>query len=226
MTLRSLVHRGAAVLIVGAGAALCVGATPSAATGIPSPSAGAPRALAATAAVDITAPAAAVHALATDDTAAAMAAFPADFAAAMGYSPVTEPGFTSTEVLADPDGDCSSPVPLPSSFDAACRVHDLGYDMLRFARDSGQELGPDARRELDAMLARHLRATCESDAAQSDPSCMPAAHLATTFVRLNSWRQGYRIPISESPASFLMVAGLGALPVVLGAWAVRRAARR
>ncbi len=209
---------------------MCVGATPSPAVGDSSPSAGAPRAFEATAAqtaaADITAPATTVHALATDDTAAAMAAFPPDFAAAMGYSPATEPGFTSEEVLVDPDGDCSSPVPLPDSFDTACRVHDLGYDMLRFARDSGQELGPDARRELDAMLARHLRAACESESSQGDSSCLPAAHLATTFVRLNSWRQGYRIPVSESPAPFLMVAGLGAVPAVWGAWAVRRAARR
>ena len=196
---------------------MCVSATPSpAATGVlPATETGS----------SDTGAAVAVHALATDDTVTAVAALPTGFADAMGYSPVTEPGFTSGAVLVDPQGDCSSPVPLPSSFETACRIHDLGYDLLRYARDTGKELGPDARRELDAMLARQLHAACGSEAGRADFTCRPAAHVATTFVALNSWRQGYRIPVSESPVPLLVSAGLGTGAVVWGVW-TRRKARR
>ncbi|MBM7460263.1 hypothetical protein ACIBED_05560 [Rhodococcus coprophilus] len=223
LTLRSVLGRGAAVLLLCGGVALCVSATPSPAAGrLPSAAGAVPANEIASS--EFT-PAVTVHALATDDTAAALAALPAGFATAMGYSPVTEPGFTSDAVLVDPRGDCSSPVPLPSSFETACRTHDLGYDMLRYARDTGQELGPDARRELDAMLARHLYAACDSEAARGDITCRPAALVASTFVGLNSWRQGYRIPVSESPAPLLLSSGLGTVVVTWGVWARRKARR-
>lgn len=221
MTLRSVFRRGAAVLLLCGAAALCVGAMRLAALGsLPAATAALPASETTTS--DNTA--SAVHALATDDTAVARAELPAGFATAMGYSPVTEPGFTSEEVLVDPLGDCSSPVPLPASFETACRTHDLGYDLLRYARDTGEELGPDARRELDTMLARHLRAACESESTRGDIACYPAAHIATLFVRLNSWRQGYRIPISESSAP-LMIPGVLGAGIIAWTWMSRRARR-
>src|SRR5690606_32670261 len=115
--------------------------------------------------------AATVTALVQDDTATATELFPDDFATVMDYAPVTEPGLTADEVLADPDGGCSSPVPLPEVFEPACRIHDLGYDLLRYARDTGGELGSQARRDLDAQLARNLRASCRTSSAATTPAC-------------------------------------------------------
>ncbi|MBH0123434.1 phospholipase [Rhodococcus sp. HM1] len=149
--------------------------------------------------------AATVLALGSGDTDTASAAFPPDFETAMRYSPIREPG-VSGERLSDPQGSCSSPVPLPALFEPACRTHDLGYDLLRFARDSGGELGPDARRALDRNLTRDLREACatEPDAA---PGCVIAAEVASVAVRINSWRQQYRAPSPESPLPILL--GLG-----------------
>lgn len=169
--------------------------------------------------------AATVDALAADDATAAAAALPADFAAVMNYMPVVEPGSTTERVLADPGGDCSSPVPLPRVFESPCRVHDFGYDVLRYARDTGGELGPDARRELDALLGRHLRAACETDAAADIPTCVAAAHIASTAVQINSWRQGYRLPVSEPLLPLLVLAGLAVGPAAWATTFLRKAFR-
>ncbi|MEE2034336.1 hypothetical protein [Rhodococcus chondri] len=193
MTFRSATTRAAVTVVLGAGAALCV-------------SAAAPGTVPVAPAVANEAAAATVTALVQDDTATAAALFPDDFATVMDYAPVAEPGFTADEVLADPDGDCSSPVPLPEIFEPACRVHDLGYDLLRYARDTGGELEPQARRDLDAQLARNLRASCRTSSAATVPACDTVAFVASAVVRINSWRQGYRLPVSESPVPYLATA--------------------
>ncbi|MGV9747764.1 hypothetical protein ACWDTG_23085 [Rhodococcus zopfii] len=193
MIIRSAKARAATT--VGVFAALaCVGA------------AGAPAAEVPTAA-EHAAAAATVVALGSGDTDTADAAFPPDFGAMMYYNPIRELGVAG-ERLSDPDGSCSSPVPLPAVFEPACRTHDLGYDLLRFARDSGGELGPDARRALDRNLTRDLRTACATDR-DAAPGCAVAAEVASVAVRVNSWRQQYRAPRPESP-----------LPMVLGLAAV------
>ncbi|UYP17634.1 hypothetical protein OED52_13185 [Rhodococcus sp. Z13] len=151
-----------------------------------------------------TAAAAAITALVADDTEAAQAAFPTDFAAVMGYSPIVERGLDSVARLVDPEGDCSAPIPLPEVFESACRVHDLGYDLLRYARATEGELGPDARRRLDSLFARHLDLACRSD--PQIALCHPISKIASAAVEFNSWRQGRHSPVPESP-----------LPLVLGA---------
>lgn len=132
---------------------------------------------------------------------------PADFGATMGYRPVFE-GTT----MVDPDGSCSSPVTLPVEFDTACKAHDLGYDVLRYAQRTGTPLGSWAREGLDARLHTRMHDSCD---ARIDPGarnrCYAMADIAAGFVDANSWRQGYRSPEPEHLAPYLIVGVLGAV---------------
>lgn len=202
---RPATRRAATAVLLGAGAAFCVGAASPAST----------------ATTQNPAVAATITALVADDTGGALAALPDDFAAVMGYSPLIEPGSTAEGVLTDPDGDCSSPVSLPPQFEPACRTHDLGYDLLRYARDTGGELGPQARRDLDAHLQRNFNAACTTEAGV-EPRCDVMAGIASAAVQINSWRQGYRLPESESPMPYLAAAGAA---VVAGGTFLKRANR-
>src|SRR5215216_2139325 len=63
-----------------------------------------------------------------------LAAVPADFASMMGYTPVPVRMADGTLRLAKPDGACSAPGGgAPFGFQEACKVHDYGYDLLRYA---------------------------------------------------------------------------------------------
>ncbi|MEU6581154.1 hypothetical protein [Nocardia sp. NPDC046763] len=139
---------------------------------------------------------------------------PEDFVTEAGYRPVIEAG-----MLINPNGDCSSPVPLPAEFDLACKSHDLGYDLLRYAAAHGQPLGPWARQTVDAALERRMHAACDTrENPVSRAQCQVMASVATTAVDLNSIRQDYGNPIYEpffepsgdapSPAT-LTLAGIG-----------------
>ncbi len=110
-----------------------------------------------------------------------------------------------TTVLADPEGDCSTPVPVPAAFESACRVHDFGYDLLRYAHITGGELVTDARRDLDGLFARHLDTVCRSE--PDIASCMSVAGISSAAVEFNSWRQGHRTPVAESPWALAVAAG-------------------
>nr|WP_280350835.1 hypothetical protein [Nocardia abscessus] len=124
----------------------------------------------------------------------ALTAIPPDFVASFGYRPSTLDG-----LLVNPRGDCSSPVTLPAEFDTACKAHDLGYDLLRYADQRGEPLGPWARQALDATLDRQMHQAC---AARVDPfsraRCDAMASIANTAVDLNSRRQDYGAPVVES----------------------------
>ncbi|MEU6564677.1 hypothetical protein [Nocardia nova] len=118
---------------------------------------------------------------------------PADFAAGAGYRPVVENG-----IMLDPAGDCSSPIQLPGEFTEACKAHDLGYDILRYAEQRGQPLHPWARQAIDATLQRRMHAACDvrpDTAARA--RCDVLATVATTGVDLNSRRQNYATPDPE-----------------------------
>ncbi|MEC3954609.1 hypothetical protein VMT65_16335 [Nocardia sp. CDC153] len=154
------------------------------------------------------------------------AAIPEDFVTTAGYRPVVEAG-----MLLNPGGDCSSPVPLPAEFDLACKSHDLGYDLLRYAAAHGQPLGPWARQTVDAALERRMHAACDvRENPLSRTQCQVMADIATTAVDLNSIRQDYGDPIYEpffertghtpSPATLTLsgiglAAGLGIATTVL-----------
>jgi hypothetical protein len=153
--------------------------------------------------------------LTTPDTPAS-AAVPADFTARFGYRPQVRDG-----LLGVPDGDCSSPVPLPEEFTPACRQHDLGYDLLRYADATGEPLPASARRALDAQLAAQTRAACrQRPSGARRATCSAWASVTDAAVRFNTWRQRAGVPGAESPRSLLAaggmtVAGVGTIALAL-----------
>ncbi|WP_242484691.1 hypothetical protein [Rhodococcus sp. MS16] len=130
---------------------------------------------------------------------------PRDFAAFSGYEPVIVAGH-----LANPNGACSSPVPLPDEFDSACKAHDLGYDLLRYAQFHGDELGPWARQALDGQLDQRMHDACDTRKSPASRSyCFAMADIATTAVNGNSWRQNYLTPVQESGFGYAAAGVLG-----------------
>ncbi|EAQ00539.1 hypothetical protein JNB_10209 [Janibacter sp. HTCC2649] len=147
----------------------------------------------------------ALTALVSQPAAAANSAVPQDFEARFGYRPTVANG-----LLGDPSGECSSPVPLPAEFTAACRQHDLGYDLLRYAGRSGRALAPDARRSVDTQLGMNLATSCSTrEESLSRATCLAWADIAEGFVRINSARQGYDVPESETARSIAPGVSLG-----------------
>lgn len=125
---------------------------------------------------------------------------PADFDAVLGYRPQAQSG-----TLARADGSCSTPFGIgPSSFEPACRTHDLGYDLLRYAEKTDGRLAAWARLRLDLRLYTDLRGTC------ADPRCRATAALYLVSLTGNSVRQGFTAPTSE-PTSPWAAAGIGVL---------------
>ncbi|WP_327144669.1 hypothetical protein [Nocardia sp. NBC_01327] len=155
---------------------------------------------------------------------------PEAFVTEAGYRPVIEAG-----MLVNPHGDCSSPIPLPREFDLACKAHDLGYDLLRYADNRGHPLGPWARQTADAALEQRMYASCDTRANPvSRAECQVMAGVASTFVDLNSIRQHYGVPVYEpaldnsfGPSHSLLPAGIAALTIgsIAAAVTFRRAAR-
>ncbi|MRH93451.1 hypothetical protein GFY24_39630 [Nocardia sp. SYP-A9097] len=148
-------------------------------------------------------------------------AIPEDFVTEAGYRPVVEAG-----MLVNPGGDCSSPVPLPREFDIACKAHDLGYDMLRYADSHGQPLGPWARQTVDAALEQRMHTSCLTRTDALDRAqCQVMAGVAATFVDLNSIRQDYGVPVHETMldsdeiSPVLRYTGFGLLAAVFAATA-------
>lgn len=131
----------------------------------------------------------AVAALVGDRPLDALALVPDDFERRFGYLPVVVDGRP-----ANPGGDCSSPVPLPDRFENACRTHDFGYDLLRYADATGTPAQPWARIALDAALIDQMHSTC------SDPTCDAAAETARAGLAVNTWRQRSGPPVAESSA--------------------------
>jgi hypothetical protein len=130
---------------------------------------------------------------------------PRDFAAFSGYEPVVVDGY-----LANPNGACSSPVPLPDEFDSACKAHDLGYDLLRYSHFHGAELGPWARQALDGELDRRMHDACDTRESPASRSyCFAMADIAVTAVNGNSWRQNYLTPVQESGFGYAAAGVLG-----------------
>jgi hypothetical protein len=143
----------------------------------------------------------------------ASAAVPAGFTERF-YVPSVENG-----VLVDPDGDCSSPIPLPSEFDGPCKAHDLGYDLLRFGGAS--ESTATARQELDTQLGERMNESCSARSGiRSRTSCQVMAEIATTAVRFNSWRQHYGTPEPEPALPYLLAIGIGGVIAAIGASAM------
>ncbi|MCZ4078415.1 phospholipase A2 [Rhodococcus sp. H36-A4] len=143
----------------------------------------------------------AIEALTMHDAADAASKVPPDF----GYSPTIE-----HDLLVNPAGSCSSPVPLPDEFESACAAHDLGYDLLRHGAIHGNKLPASARRSLDSMLAADMHAACaQRTEVLSRAVCDGMAEVAASSVRLNSWRQHDGTPIPEPALPFLLAGAVG-----------------
>jgi hypothetical protein len=115
------------------------------------------------------------------------------------------PGFeeamrSRSDSPAKSDGSCSTPSSYPA-FAEACRTHDLGYDLLRFASATGEPLGPWARLGIDRRFHRDMITACDN------LGCRVLAHLYGFGVGLNSVRQGFTTP-TEEPIEPWAMAGL------------------
>ncbi|MDJ0391995.1 hypothetical protein QMK17_01445 [Rhodococcus sp. G-MC3] len=175
------------------GAALGIGAT----VGIPAADAEAPTSIRTAATV-------AIDALTSSSAEDARTSIPAGFAGAF-YSPTIENG-----LLVNPDGGCSSPIPLPHEFDTACKAHDLGYDLLRFGSAAGAPSTREARKALDTQLAERTHDTCTSRSGiGSRTLCYTLSTVASDAVEFNSWRQRFAAPSPEPMLPYLIASGLG-----------------
>jgi hypothetical protein len=156
-----------------------------------------------------------------------LAAVPSDFASVMGYTPTPVRTADGTVRPGKPTGECSAPGGgWPFGFDQACKAHDYGYDLLRYAHATGQRLDPEARRQLDAMLGHDLHASC--DAVRNGPAragCDAVVEMFGTAVAVNSWRQRYGNPAAESLPAWPLGLSVPTLVVVL-LWHRRRNGRR
>jgi uncharacterized membrane protein len=145
----------------------------------------------------------------TSDRPGAEATVPADFAQVMGYQPETvrsPRGTTATRA----DGGCTSPFgETRYRFGAACKQHDLGYDLLRYAQRKGEPLGPWARRAIDSHFLASMRARCDH------PGCTAMAGLYFGVVEVNSIRQGWGTPVVEGLGTLLKPVGAGVLVALL-----------
>jgi peptidoglycan/LPS O-acetylase OafA/YrhL len=154
-----------------------------------------------------------------------LAAVPAGFPAVMGYTPVPLRMADGTVRLAKPDGACSAPGGgAPFGFEQVCKVHDYGYDLLRYAAATGERLPAEARRQVDAMFDHDLHARCRAvEGGLARTGCHLLAEGFTAVVAVNSWRQHYGHPATESLPGWTI--GL-ALPLLAAPFLPRLARRR
>jgi uncharacterized membrane protein len=147
---------------------------------------------------------------------------PADFEQVMGYRPVVET-VAGVSAASRADGGCSSPVGDLGNHPvgAACRAHDFGYDLLRYAAATGQTLDTAARQAVDRQFQVDMDRGCGAD----HTGCRLLAGTYTAAVWVNSVREGWGPPIpSSARAAQAQAAGLSALVGLAGlaSVAVRR----
>jgi len=124
--------------------------------------------------------------------------FPKDFGQVQGRNPQVTTTADGTVRAYHPDGECSGPAGETEwNFGLACKAHDLGYDLLRYAESKGQPLGPDARRSIDAQLSRDMHAQCHTNPRDSEAQCHAVAQLYAGGLGFNSWRQRWGPPGHE-----------------------------
>ena len=89
---------------------------------------------------------------------------PADFESVMGYRPVVET-VAGVRAASRADGGCSSPVKDLGyqPVGAACRAHDFGYDLLRYAAATGQHVDAAARHAIDRQFRHDMDRGCGGD---------------------------------------------------------------
>ncbi|MDT7785348.1 MAG: hypothetical protein QOF58_3767, partial [Pseudonocardiales bacterium] len=123
---------------------------------------------------------------------------PSDFAEELARDPKTVMAPDGTLRVVDVSGGCSGPAgDTEWDFSVACRAHDMGYDLLRYAEQKGHALGPDARRALDDRLTTDLHAQCRLNPRDSESSCHAVAETYALGLKFNSWRQRWGAPGHE-----------------------------
>jgi hypothetical protein len=123
---------------------------------------------------------------------------PSDFARETGRDPKTITAPDGTLRVVDAGGGCSGPAgDTEWDFSAACRAHDLGYDLLRYADHKGDPLGQGARKALDDRLTIDLHAQCRLNPRGAEQSCHAVAETYAMGLKFNSWRQRWGPPGHE-----------------------------
>lgn len=122
--------------------------------------------------------------------------FDRELVADLGYRPAVE-----NSRAVNSSGDCSSPVPLPASFESACRTHDLGYDLLRVADKRGEPIPASLRPAMDRQLAGLMKESCADGKARGDApqrhGCRAVGNIAWSGVAVNTIRQSNGAPVEE-----------------------------
>ncbi|MCR3719213.1 phospholipase A2 [Prauserella flava] len=159
----------------------------------------------------------AAHALLDPRTAGqAHELLPADFNVVTGAAAGEETARDGTVRSVHIDGGCSAPWGDDGtrwSFDTACRAHDLGYDLLRYADTKGHPLDPALRDALDQRLADDMHTTCEDNPRGSERACHTVASLYAAGLDVNSWHQRWGPPTGEPIGPLL--AGVAAIGLLL-----------
>ncbi len=130
----------------------------------------------------------------------ALSHIPADFSQVMGYTPVVGHLANGTAIAINPNGGCSViGGGRPFDLAVACKAHDLGYDLLRYAHRQGADLSPRARHLVDDKFGTDLFAQCAAlyTGGKSD-ACNVMAASFDAAVGFNSWRQDFGAPISNA----------------------------
>lgn len=123
---------------------------------------------------------------------------PSDFAQQTGRDPKTITAPDGTLRVVDSSGGCSGPAgDTEWDFSAACRAHDLGYDLLRYADHKGQPLGQYARKALDDRLTTDLHTQCRLNPRGAEQTCHAVADTYALGLKFNSWRQRWGAPGHE-----------------------------
>lgn len=158
-----------------------------------------------------------------DDGLNAIDRLPSDFPRVMGYRPQLARLADGSVRVVNPDGSCSVPGEgQPFDFAVACKAHDFGYDMLRYAARTHSPLPATAREDIDNRLNSDLHTQCMEDRVPSSrASCDATVAVFRAGVGFNTWRQTYDAPEDRSglprTAGVLLLGGLvvfGLIPPV------------
>lgn len=166
---------------------------------------------------DVAAAQRAVQALLDPERAgSAVELLPADFTAVTEAEAGTERAPDGTVRSVHLGGGCSTPWGDDATrwdYSTACRAHDLGYDLLRYAEEKGHPLQPVLREGLDDRLSADMRAMCGVNPQGSPRLCESVASVYSAGLVLNSWHQRWGPPVGEPLAP--MLAGVLAIGLLL-----------
>lgn len=154
--------------------------------------------------------------LAPDRSPDALALLPTDFTEVTGVIPATAAAPDGTVRAIHPGGGCSTPWGIDNTrwgFGTACKAHDLGYDLLRYADHKGQPLAPAVRVALDERLSADMHARCTTAPAGQQGRCHATASVYSAGLIVNSWHQRWGPPVGEPIVP--MLAGVAVIGLLL-----------